>query len=46
MESTDAEVQQRRQRDFMEKAADQVKAKAFIRERAMIDCVRESYAVT
>ena len=44
METTDAEVQQRRQRDFMEKAADQ--AKAFIRERAMIDCVRESYAVT
>ena len=46
MESTDTEVQQRRQRDFMEKASDPVKAKAFILERAMIDCVRESYAVT
>ena len=46
MESTDPHVQQRRQRDFMKKASDPVKAKAFIMERAMIDCVRESYAVT
>ena len=45
MESTDPNVQQRRQRDFMEKAADPVKAKAFVMERAMIDCVRESYEV-
>lgn len=46
MESTDPDVQQRRQREFMEKASDPAKAKAFILERAMIDCVRESYAVT
>ena len=45
MESTDPDVQRRRQRDFMEKAADPAKAKAFIMERAMIDCVRESYAI-
>ena len=45
MEATDPDIQQRRQRDFMEKASDPVKAKAFIMERAMIDCVRESYAV-
>ena len=45
MESTDPDVQRRRQRDFMEKAADPARAKAFIMERAMIDCVRESYAV-
>ena len=45
MESTDPNVQQRRQRDLMEKAADPAKAKAFIMERAMINCVRESYAV-
>ncbi len=45
MESTDPDVQRRRQRDFMDKAADPVKAKAFIMERAMIDCVRESYRV-
>ena len=30
----------------MEKASDPARAKAFIMERAMIDCVRESYAVT
>ena len=46
MESTDPDVQQRRQRDFMEKASDPAKAKAFIMERAMIDSLRESYAVT
>ena len=46
MESTDPNVQRRRQRDLMAKAADPTKAKAFIMERAMIDCVRESYAVT
>ena len=43
MESTDPDVQRRRQRDFMAKASDPAKAKAFIMERAMIDCVRESY---
>ena len=45
MESSDPDVQRRRQRDFMDKAADPIKAKAFIMERAMINCVRESYAV-
>ena len=45
MESTDPDLQRRRQRDFMEIAADPVRARAFVRERAMIDCVRESYAV-
>ena len=45
MESTDPDVQRRRQRDLMDKASDPVKAKAFIMERAMIDCVRDSYAV-
>ena len=37
MESTDPDVQRRRQRDFMNKAADPAKAKAFIMERAMMD---------
>ena len=45
MEATDPAVQERRQRDLMAKAADPAQAKAFIMERAMIDCVRESYAV-
>ena len=44
MESTDSAVQRRRQRDLMAKASDPALAKAFIMERAMIDCVRESYA--
>ena len=44
MESTDPAVQRRRQRDLMAKASDPALAKAFITERAMIDCVRESYA--
>ena len=42
MESTDPEVQAKRQRMLMETAADPVRARAFIRERAMIDCLRES----
>ena len=44
MESTDPRVQRRRQRELMAKASDPALAKAFIMERAMIDCVRESYA--
>ena len=44
MESTDPAVQERRQRDLLARASDPVEAKAFIMERAMIDCVRESYA--
>ncbi|MGJ8668745.1 MAG: FAD-dependent oxidoreductase [Oceanococcus sp.] len=46
MESTDPEIQNKRQKMLMETAADPVKAKAFIQERAMIDCLRESLAVT
>ena len=46
MESTDTDVQIKRQKMLMETAGDPVKAKAFIMERAMIDCVRDSLAVT
>ena len=45
MESTDPDVQKKRQQMLMETAADPVRAKAFIRERAMIDCVRDSLKV-
>ncbi len=45
MESTDPDIQNKRQRMLMETAADPERAKAFIRERAMIDCVRDSLAV-
>lgn len=44
MESTDPEVQHKRQQMLMATAADPVKARAFIRERAMIDCWRDSLA--
>lgn len=45
MESTDPDVQVKRQKMLMDTAADPVKAKAFILERAMIHCVRDSLAV-
>lgn len=45
MESTDPDIQRKRQAMLMQTAADPVKARAFIRERAMIDCLRESLAV-
>jgi 3-(3-hydroxy-phenyl)propionate hydroxylase len=45
MESSDPDVQAKRQKYFMETAADPVKAKAFLMERGMINCVRESLAV-
>ncbi|WP_163930132.1 NAD(P)/FAD-dependent oxidoreductase [Paraferrimonas sp. SM1919] len=45
MEANDPDVQRKRQAMFMATAADPVKAKAFIRERAMIDCLNESEAV-
>lgn len=45
MESTDPDVQRNRQQMLMATAADPDKARAFIRERAMIDCVRDSLAV-
>jgi len=38
MESTDPDIQRRRQRDLMEKAANPAAAKAFIMERAMMHC--------
>ena len=46
MESTDPDVQAKRQKWLMDTAADPVKAKEFVRERAMIDCLRDSLAVT
>ena len=45
MESTDPDIQIKRQRMLMDTAADPIKAKAFILERAMINCVRDSLAV-
>ena len=45
MESTDPDVQASRQKMLMETAADPVRAKAFVQERAMINCVRDSLAV-
>ncbi len=45
MESTDKNVQDERQRVLMETAADPVKAKAFVMERAMINCLRDSLSV-
>lgn len=44
MESTDDDVQAKRQKMFMDTAADPIKAKAFLMERAMINCVRESFS--
>ena len=45
MESTDPDIQHKRQQDLMATAADPAKAKAFVLERAMINCVRDSLAV-
>lgn len=45
MESTDSNIQRQRQQNLMETAADPVKAKAFILERGMLNCVRESLLV-
>jgi 3-(3-hydroxy-phenyl)propionate hydroxylase len=45
MESSDPDIQSKRQSDLMATAADPVKAKAFVLERAMINCVRDSLAV-
>lgn len=44
MESTDPDIQHKRQRMLMETAADQEAARQFIIERAMISCYRESQA--
>ncbi|MCB1729267.1 MAG: FAD-dependent monooxygenase [Halieaceae bacterium] len=45
MEARDIATQQARQQMLMETAADPVKAKAFLLERAMINCVRDSEAL-
>lgn len=45
MESTDPDMQNKRQKMLMDTAADPQRAHAFIRERAMIDCLRDSLAV-
>jgi 3-(3-hydroxy-phenyl)propionate hydroxylase len=45
MEASDKETQEKRQRDLMATAADPAKARAFLLERAMINCVRDSEAV-
>ena len=45
MESTDPDIQQKRQAMLMETADDPARAKAFIMERAMFDCLRDSLAV-
>jgi 2-polyprenyl-6-methoxyphenol hydroxylase-like FAD-dependent oxidoreductase len=45
MEATDSETQDSRQKMLMESAADPEKARAFLLERAMINCVKDSLAV-
>ena len=45
MEATDTDTQQRRQKMLMETAADPERAKAFLMERAMINCLRDAEAV-
>lgn len=45
MESTDPDVQKKRQAMLMDTAADPARARAFIMERAMFDCLRDSLAV-
>jgi 3-(3-hydroxy-phenyl)propionate hydroxylase len=45
MEATDTDTQVARQKMLMETAADPDKARAFLLERAMINCVRDSEAV-
>lgn len=44
MESTDPEIQQKRQKMLMDTAADPDKARDFLLERAMINCFNESQA--
>ncbi len=45
MEATDQDTQNARQRMLMETASDPEKAREFLLERAMINCVRDSLAV-
>ena len=44
MEARDSDVQRKRQKMLMTAAADQVRAKEFIMERAMFNCLRDSLA--
>ena len=44
MESTDPDIQRKRQQMLMETAADPDAAREFLLERAMINCYRESQA--
>eukprot|EP00413_Alexandrium_margalefii_P046882 CAMPEP_0204597802 /NCGR_PEP_ID=MMETSP0661-20131031/53991_1 /ASSEMBLY_ACC=CAM_ASM_000606 /TAXON_ID=109239 /ORGANISM="Alexandrium margalefi, Strain AMGDE01CS-322" /LENGTH=687 /DNA_ID=CAMNT_0051608501 /DNA_START=21 /DNA_END=2084 /DNA_ORIENTATION=- len=46
MESTDPEVQRKRQADFMRKAGDPALAKEFLKERAMLKLLREGFKVS
>ena len=45
MEARDSETRQARQKLLMDTAADPAKAREFLLERAMINCVRDSEAV-
>ena len=45
MESSNGDIQRRRQRDLMDKASDPAKAKAFVMERAMMHCAWENGAM-
>ncbi|MBY6210875.1 FAD-dependent monooxygenase [Microbulbifer agarilyticus] len=45
MEARDPNIQRKRQQMLMETAADPEKAKAFLLERSMINCVRDSLAI-
>ena len=46
MEATDTNTQNKRQKYLMETASDNSLAKDFLMERAMINCVRDSEAVS
>jgi len=46
MEEKDPEAQRKRQAHFMRTAADPALAKAFLMKAAMINCVRDSYAIS
>ena len=45
MESIDPDIQAKRQKMLMETAANPVKAKDFVRKRAMIDCLADSLVI-
>jgi len=45
MESTDPDIQRKRQERFMRMSSDPVLAKEFVMETSMINCLRESYEI-